>query len=180
MGINSGFKGLMCTNLGLLATQCKGKAMSLYGSTRQLRIRYHNLFQRHQIPFSWSARKKITNSHEMLASGLRNIWQELRPGTDYPHVTWAHVMLRVKLRCERRFNIEFYGANWHFCHSAYVTWSHVELWSAHVPARLWEAYWHVCRPELHVRSRDVSRVTEVWICAIEFNVKSPLTPQPHA
>jgi hypothetical protein len=22
-----------------------------------------------------------------------------------------------------------------FCHSAYVTWSHVELWSAHVPAR---------------------------------------------
>ena len=25
----------------------------------------------------WSARKKITNSHEMLASGLRNIWEEL-------------------------------------------------------------------------------------------------------
>jgi hypothetical protein len=27
-------------------------------------------------------------------------------------------------------------ADSHFCHSAYVTWSHVELWSAHVPARL--------------------------------------------
>jgi len=40
------------------------------------------------------------------------------------------------LGCERRFNIEFYGADSHFCHSAYVTWSHVELWSAHAPARL--------------------------------------------
>ena len=27
------------------------------------------------------------------------------------------------------FNIEFYGADSHFCHSAYVTWSHVEVWS---------------------------------------------------
>ena len=38
----------------------------------------------------------------------------VRPGTHYPHVTWAHVMLRVKLRCERRFNTEFYGADSHF------------------------------------------------------------------
>jgi hypothetical protein len=60
----------------------------------------------------------------------------VRPGTLYPHVTWAHVMLRVQLGCERRFNIEFYGADSHFCHSAYVTWSRVELWLAHVPARL--------------------------------------------
>ena len=45
-------------------------------------------------------------------------------------------MLRVQLGCERRFNIEFYGADSHFCHSAYVTWYHVELWSAHAPARL--------------------------------------------
>jgi len=37
----------------------------------------------------------------------------------------------------------------------------------------------VSRPELHARSRDVSRVTEVWICAIEFNVKSPLKSQLH-
>jgi hypothetical protein len=60
----------------------------------------------------------------------------VRLGTHYPHVTWAHMMLRARLRCERRFNIEFYGADSHFCHSAYVTWSHVELWSAQVPARL--------------------------------------------
>ena len=45
-------------------------------------------------------------------------------------------MLRVRLKRERWFNIEFCGADSHFCHSAYVTWSHVELWSAYVPARL--------------------------------------------
>jgi len=28
--------------------------------------------------------------------------------------------------------------------------------------------------------RDVSKVTEVWICAIQFNVKSPLTSQLQA
>ena len=61
----------------------------------------------------------------------------VRSGTHYPHVTWAHVLLRVRLGCERRFNIEFYGADSRFCHSAYVTWSHAELWSAQVPARLW-------------------------------------------
>jgi hypothetical protein len=76
------------------------------------------------------------------------------------HVSSCDVTRAVGI--ERRFNIEFYGANSHFCHSAYVTWSHVS------------------RPELHVRSRDVSRVTEVWMCAIEFNVKSPLTSQSHA
>jgi hypothetical protein len=63
-------------------------------------------------------------------------YEHLRPGTHYPHVTWAHVMLRVQLGCERQFDIEFYGADSHFYHSAYVTWSHVELWSAHVLARL--------------------------------------------
>ena len=60
----------------------------------------------------------------------------VRAGTHYPHVTWAHVMLRVQVGCERRFNIEFYDADSHFCHSAYVTWSHVDLWSAHAPTRL--------------------------------------------
>ena len=45
-------------------------------------------------------------------------------------------MLRVQLGCKRRFNIEFYGEDLHFCHYAYVTWSRVELWSARVPARL--------------------------------------------
>jgi hypothetical protein len=28
---------------------------------------------------------------------------QLRPGTHYPHVTWAHVIIRVRLGCERRF-----------------------------------------------------------------------------
>jgi len=60
----------------------------------------------------------------------------LRPGTHYLHVMWANVMLRVQLGCERQFNIEFYGTDSHFHHSAYVTWSHMELWSAHTPASL--------------------------------------------
>jgi len=47
-------------------------------------------------------------------------------------------------------------------------------------AKIWEACWHVSRSELHARSREVSRVTEVWICAIQFNVNSPLTSQLHA
>ena len=66
---------------------------------------------------------------------MLHVCSRVRAGTHYPHVTWAHVMLRVQLGCERRFNIEFYDADSHFCHSAYVTWSHVELWSAHAPAR---------------------------------------------
>ena len=153
---------------------------------------------------------------------LRGLIREYRrrnvtAGTNYPHVTWVHVMLRVQLGCERRFNMEFYDADSHFCHSAYVTWSYAELWSAHAQARLshfccrthfvrrdqrvecsralntlgtshemcattemCEACWRLSRPELHVRSRDVSRVTEVWICGIEFNVQSPLTSQLHA
>jgi hypothetical protein len=74
----------------------------------------------------------------------------VRPGTYYPHVTWAHVMLRMQLGCERRFNIEFYGADSHFCHSAYVTWSDVELWSAHMPARLLNFFWRT--PGLNVRN----------------------------
>ena len=41
------------------------------------------------------------------------------------NIAWTHVMLRVQLGCERRFTIEFYGADSHFCHSAYVRWSHV-------------------------------------------------------
>ena len=76
----------------------------------------------------------------IILSGFAKKVITLRQGTYYPHVTWAHVMLRVQLGCERRFNIEFYGADSHFCHSDYVTWSHVQLWSAHAPARLS----HVC------------------------------------
>ena len=85
--------------------------------------------------------------------------QRLRPGTHYPHVTWNHVMFCVQLGCERRFNIEFYGADSHFCHSAYVTWSRVELWSTHVPARLSNfcCCTHFVRHDVRVeRSSDVT------------------------
>jgi len=57
------------------------------------------------------------------------------PGTHYPHVTWAHVMLRVKLGREKRFTIEFCGADSHFCHSAYVTCSHVPIRLSHFCCR---------------------------------------------
>jgi hypothetical protein len=50
-----------------------------------------------------------------------------------------------------------------------------EIWSMNETTILKQIY--IC--ELHARSRDVSRVTKVWICTIEFNVKSPLTTQLH-
>jgi hypothetical protein len=81
---------------------------------------------------------------------------------DWHRSITAHVMLRVQLGCERRFDIDLTS------HEMCAT------------TEIWEACWHVSRPELHVRSRDVSWVTEVWICAREFNVKSPLTSQLHA
>ena len=85
------------------------------------------------------------------------------------------------LGCERRFNIEFYATDSHFFHAAYVTWSHVELWSAHTSHISVVAHisWDVTNVSSALKStrRDVSRVTEVWICAIEFNVQSPLTSQ---
>jgi hypothetical protein len=89
----------------------------------------------------------------------------LRPGTHYPHVTWAHVTLLVQLGCERRFNIEFYGADSDFCHSAYVTWSRVELWSTHVSARLSNIYCcaHFVRRDVRVkRSSDVTVDFQKW------------------
>ena len=59
----------------------------------------------------------------------------VRPRTHYPHVMWAHVMVRVQLGCERRFTIELYGADSHFCHSAHVTWSHVPVLLSHFCCR---------------------------------------------
>jgi hypothetical protein len=56
----------------------------------------------------------------------------VRPGTHYFHVMWAHVMLRAHLGYLTLNS----GPHSHFCQSAYVTWSDVELWSAHMPARL--------------------------------------------
>jgi len=86
-------------------------------------------------------------------------------GTHCPHVKWAHVMLHVQLGCERRFNIEFYGADSHFCHSAYVTWSHVELWLAHMPARLSNfcCRTHFVRRGVRVEcSSDVTSCFQKW------------------
>jgi hypothetical protein len=90
-----------------------------------------------------------------------NYWQfdmmqhprRLNPGIHYPHVTWAHMMLRVHFGYLTMNS----GAHLHFCHSAYVTWSDVELWSAHMPARLLNFCWRthfVRRDVLHV-SRNV-------------------------
>jgi hypothetical protein len=73
------------------------------------------------------------NSHFYSARGVRPQptlnhnsfarFEDQRPGTHYPHVTWAHVMLRLRLGCERRFNIALCCAYSHLCHSVYVTWS---------------------------------------------------------
>jgi hypothetical protein len=63
----------------------------------------------------------------------------LRPKTHYLHVTWAHVMLRVQLGYLTLNS----GAHSHFCHSAYVTWSDVDFWSAHMPARFLNFCWHI-------------------------------------
>jgi hypothetical protein len=77
----------------------------------------------------------------------------VRPGTHYPHVTWAHVMLRVQFGCERRFNTKLYGGDSHFCHSAYVKWSHV-------PARLSHfcCCTHFVRRDVRVESRHCDQL----------------------
>jgi len=67
----------------------------------------------------------------------------------------------MQLGCERWFNIEFYGADSHFCHSAYVMWSRVELWLAHVPARLSN---FCCRTRFVRRDVRVERSSDVTSC----------------
>jgi hypothetical protein len=74
-------------------------------------------------------------------------------------------MLRVQLGCERRFNIEFYGADSYFCHSVYVTWSRVELWSAHVPACLSN---FCCRTHFVRRDARVERSSDLTTCFQEW------------
>jgi len=95
------------------------------------------------------------------ADGVLDSYRVLKPGTHCPLVTWVHLMLRVQLGCERWFNIEYYGADSHFCHSAYVTWSHLELWSAHVPARLSH---FCCRTHFVRRDVRVERSSDVTSC----------------
>jgi hypothetical protein len=62
-------------------------------------------------------------------------------------------MLLVQLGCERRFNIEFYGANSHFCHSAYVTWSHVPARLSHFCCRT-----HFVRRDVRVENRRCNQL----------------------
>ena len=89
-------------------------------------------------------------------------------------VTWCHIKRSIGTLFQSFPFLETTGNFWRAL-DTYVT-SHEMCASAEI----WEACWHESRPELHARSRDVSRVTDVWICAVEFNVKSPLTSHLHA
>jgi len=82
-------------------------------------------------------------------------------------------MLRVQLGCERRFTIEFYYPDSHFCHSAYVTWFHV-------PARRS----HFCCRTHFVRRDDVTYVSSALqtlsVICLQKNIlfMSAATPKP--
>jgi len=56
------------------------------------------------IPYKLSVQVKLTllNQTKTLYR-LNPLRGRVRAGTEYPHVTWAHVMLRVQLGCGRRF-----------------------------------------------------------------------------
>jgi hypothetical protein len=98
----------------------------------------NNFLNKKQIKFSFFIKLSICDFQVRLQFRCMHLIFSVtvRLGTYYPHVTWAHVMLHMQLGCERQFNIEFYGADSHFCHSAYIMWSQVELWTAHAPAHL--------------------------------------------
>jgi hypothetical protein len=91
-------------------------------------------------------------------------------------VTWFHIKRSVGTLFQWAFPqfLETTGNIW------WALDTYVRSHEMCATEEIWEACWHVSWPELHMRSCDVSRVTEVWICAIEFNVKSPLTSQLHA
>ena len=95
----------------------------------------------------------------------------------YNLVTWCHIK---KGPLAHFFNKNFL----HFLVATGNVWRALDTYvTSHemcATAEIWESCWHVSRPELHARSHDVNRVTEVWICVIEFNVKSPLISQMHA
>jgi hypothetical protein len=81
---------------------------------------------------------------QWMTKRLSAMWRHQQPhrtyskllGRGHTILTSRELMWCYACSCERRFEIEFSGADSHFCHSAYVTWSHVKRWSAHVPARL--------------------------------------------
>jgi hypothetical protein len=85
----------------------------------------------------------------------------------------------------------WYGADSHFCHSAYVTWSRVELWSAHVLARLskfllswtFRETWRTCRA-LFRRYRLFPEMEEMLIERVRqqtflYDTKSPDYREQH-
>ena len=117
----------------------------------------------------------------------------LKPGTHYPHVRWAHIKhvlfsttslslpirwpsyadiynlvtwFHTKLPVGALFQLELPP----FLESTCNVWRAIDTYvTSHEmcdTAEVWEACDHVSRPELHAKSRDVSRVTEVWIYAI--------------
>jgi len=54
------------------------------------------------IVFFKSRRNRHFNVMSRISQGLfrkRTLFRALRAGTHYPHVTWAHVILRAQLGC---------------------------------------------------------------------------------
>jgi len=84
--------------------------------------------------------------------------------------------------CSWDVRSEFYGADSHFCHSAYATWSHVKLWSAHVPARLSNFCFrtHFVRRDVRVeRSSDVTSCFQKWRkCLLKKRANGPFYMTP--
>jgi len=87
-------------------------------------------------------------------------------------------MLRVQLVCERRFKIEFYGADSHFCHAAYVTWFHAELCSTHVRARLSHfcCHTHFVRSDLRVECSSEIVISKMFAAKHTVYVAVTLKP----
>ena len=92
------------------------------------------------------------------------------------HDTWAHVMLRPKTLSSRHVSLcDVNACSWdvrgdltlnskaqiHTSVTAYVTWSWVELWSTHVPARLSN---FCCRTHFVRRDVCVERSSDVTSC----------------
>jgi len=76
------------------------------------------------------------------------------------------VILRVQLGCERRFNIEFYGADSHLSLCLRHAISR-EAWSAHVPARLSH---FCCRTHFVRRDLRVECSSDVVTSCLQKNI----------
>jgi hypothetical protein len=96
----------------------------------------------------------------------RRILEDLKTGNTLSsrHVSSCDVKA-CSLDVRGDFNTEFYGADSHFCDCSYVSWSRVELWSAHVPASLSNfcCRTHFVRRDVRVvRSSDVTSCIQKW------------------